>query len=469
LVLEPFTQADGSATRKYGGTGLGLTISKQLIELMGGHLWLESEVGQGSTFHFTARFDLQPGPIAEQEAEWPVDVRGLPVLVVDDNDTNRRILCELLSQWQMQPTTANSGEAALQTLLQAKTSGGPFPLVLLDVHMPEMDGFTVATRIKQDPDLAGTTILMLSSADLMGDMTRGRELGIAVYLTKPITQSELREAIMATLQRPLWEAANSPSMTPPTSVGSRQRLHILLAEDNPINQMVAMRMLEKRGHTVAAVADGRAALAALAQHAFDLALMDVQMPEMDGLATVAAIRAQELQTGGHLPVIALTAHALKSDQERCFAAGMDGYLAKPISADDLYAAIEHWGSDDVDSTPPATESPIDLTTMRRIVEGDEALLCELGAIFLQEYPSQLAELRHAFDCADAHQLERIAHSLKGALGTIGAITARTLAYELEIMGHAASLDEAHRVLQQLESELDRLAAFLADPNWPNQA
>jgi two-component system, sensor histidine kinase and response regulator len=197
--------------------------------------------------------------------------------------------------------------------------------------------------------------------------------------------------------------------------------------------------------------------------------MDVQMPEMDGLATVAAIRAQELQTGGHLPIIALTAHALKSDQERCFAAGMDGYLAKPISADDLYAVIEHWDSNDVDSTPPATESPIDLATMRRMVEGDEALLYELGALFLQEYPCQLAELRKAFDCADAHQLERIAHSLKGALGTIGAITARALAYELEIMGHAASLAEAHRVLQQLESELARLAAFFADPNWPNQA
>ncbi len=469
LVLEPFTQVDGSATRKYGGTGLGLTISKQLIALMGGHLWIESEVGQGSTFHFTARFDLQPEPIAQPEATWPVDVRGLPVLVVDDNDTTRHLLCELLRQWQMQPTTANSGEAALQTLLQAKTGGRPFALVLLDVHMPGMDGFTVATRIKQDPELAGATILMLSSADLMGDMTRGLELGIAISLTKPITQSELREAIMAALPRPLREGANSPSMTRHAAVGSRQRLHILLAEDNPINQMVAMRMLEKRGHTVAAVADGRAALAALAQHAFDLALMDVQMPEMDGLATVAAIRAQELQTGGHLPIIALTAHAQQSDEERCLAAGMDGYLAKPISADDLYATIEQWGSDDVDSTPLATEPPIDLAAMRCIVEGDEVLLRELGALFLQEYPAQLAELRDAFDGADAHQLERTAHSLKGALATIGATAARPLAYDLEIMGHTASLDEAYGVLQQLEAELARLAAFFADPNWPNKA
>jgi CheY-like chemotaxis protein len=356
----------------------------------------------------------------------------------------------------------------LQTLVQAKRNGRPFPLVLLDMHMPEMDGFTVATRIKHDPDLAGATILMLSSTDLMGDMTRCRELGISIHLTKPITQSELWEAIMTALHKPLRESASSPPMTRPRDLLARQRLRILLAEDNPINQMVAMRMLEKRGHTVVVVANGRAALAALAQHAFDLVLMDVQMPEMDGLATVAAIRAQERQTGGHLPIIAMTAHALKSDQERCFAAGMDAYLAKPISADELYAAIEHWGSGVMDSIPPATEPPIDLATMRRIVEGDQALLCELGEIFLQEYPGQLAGLRHAIACADAHQLECTAHSLKGALGTIGATTARTLAYELEIMGHAASLEEAHGVLQQIEAELARLAVFFADPNWPNQ-
>jgi PAS domain S-box-containing protein len=340
LILEPFMQADGSMTRQYGGTGLGLAISKQLAELMGGQLWLESEVGRGSTFHFTACFSVQPASAGRQVPATPVDMHQLPVLVVDDNATNRRILHEMLAHWQMQPTTVDGGQAALAALTQAKDAGTPFPLVLLDTRMPEMDGFTVAARLRQDPALVGATILMLSSTDLAGDAARCRELGIPIHLTKPIIQSDLWEAIMTALRRAAHDDHPTPSVPPPTPFGSPQGWRILLAEDNVVNQTLAVRMLEKRGHRVEVVGTGKAALAAVAQHSFDLILMDVQMPELDGFEATAAIRARERESGGHLPIIAMTAHAMKGDQERCLAAGMDGYVAKPMKAGELYAVID---------------------------------------------------------------------------------------------------------------------------------
>ncbi|HEX9867598.1 MAG TPA: response regulator, partial [Candidatus Tectomicrobia bacterium] len=340
VILEPFMQADGSTTRQYGGTGLGLAISKQLAELMGGRLWLESEAGHGSTFHFTVRFSVQPASAARQVPATPVELHQLPVLVVDDNATTRRILHEMLTHWQMQPTTVEAGQTALAVLTQARDAGTPYPLVLLDACMPEMDGFTVAARLGQDPTLVGATILMLSSADLSGDAARCRELGISRYLTKPIVQSDLWEAIMTTLRMPAHDDRLVPSVLPPIPFASPQGWRILLAEDNVVNQLLAVRMLEKRGHQVEVVGTGKAALAALAQHTFDLVLMDVQMPEIDGFEATAAIRAREHEGGGHLPIIAMTAHVMKGDQERCLAAGMDDYVAKPVKAADLYAAID---------------------------------------------------------------------------------------------------------------------------------
>jgi signal transduction histidine kinase/DNA-binding response OmpR family regulator/sensor domain CHASE-containing protein len=465
LVLEPFTQADGSTTRKYGGTGLGLAISKQLIELMGGRLWIESEVGHGSTFHCTLRFTLQQDQMTEPEPVTPIDVRGLPVLVVDDNGTNRRILCELLNRWQMQPTTVSNGPEALSTLERSQRVGRSFPLVLVDARMPDMDGFTLAARIQQDPHLAGATILMLSSSDLAGDATRCRELGIAVYLTKPITQAELWDAIMTALHVPHREPTPARLGEPYSPPEVERYLRILLAEDNPINQTLATRMLEKQGHTVVVVGDGRGVLGALAHHTFDLVLMDVQMPVMDGLTATAIIRGQEQQMGGHLPIVAMTAYAMKGDAERCLAAGMDGYLSKPIKADELYATIDKALSREPIPIPPTTEPPIDLPTLLTIIDGDKDLLIELGEIFRQDYPQQVAALHEATRQGDAHRLERIAHSLKGALATIGATTARSLAHELEIMGQSGQLEGSQSTLHKLESELDRLAAFFDEPGW----
>jgi two-component system, sensor histidine kinase and response regulator len=432
---------------------------------MGGRLWIESEVDHGSTFHFMLRFTLQQHQVTDSEPVTPIDVRDLPVLVVDDNETNRRILCELLNRWQMRPTTVSNGPEALSLLERSQRAGTPFPLLLVDARMPDMDGFALAARIQQDPHLAGATILMLSSSDLAGDATRCRELGIAVYLTKPITQAELWDAIMTALHVPHREATPACTGAPYSPPEVERYLRILLAEDNPINQTLATRMLEKQGHTVVVVGDGRGVLDALALHTFDLVLMDVQMPVMDGLTATAIIRGREQQLGGHLPIVAMTAHAMKGDAERCLAAGMDGYLSKPIKADELYATIAKALSHEPMPIPPTMEPPIDLPTLLTIIDGDKDLLIELGEIFRQDYPQQVAALHEAVRHGDAHRLERVSHSLKGALATIGATTARSLAHELEIMGQSGQLEGSQPTLHKLESELDRLAAFFDEPGW----
>jgi CheY-like chemotaxis protein len=344
LIFEPFTQADGSTTRKNGGTGLGLAIAAQLVQLMGGRLWVESVVGQGSTFHFTVQFGVQRRPLATPPP-MAVDVRDLPVLVVDDNATNRRILHEMLIHWQMRPMAVESGSTALAMMEQAHKAGTLFPLVLLDAQMPEMDGFTVAERIRQHPSFATVNIIMLSSGDQRETEARCRTVGVTGYLRKPITRAELWDAMIAALRRPerngdrtdLLSGGHYLQHTADTM--RTRRLRILLAEDNVVNQRLVIGLLEKRGHTVVVASTGREVLTTLAQQPVDLVLMDVQMPEMDGLEATAAVRAQERQRGGHLPIIALTAHAMKGDQERCLAGGMDDYVSKPIQAQELSAAM----------------------------------------------------------------------------------------------------------------------------------
>jgi CheY-like chemotaxis protein/anti-sigma regulatory factor (Ser/Thr protein kinase) len=365
LIFEPFTQVDGSTTRQKGGTGLGLAIAAQLVQLMGGRLWVESVVGQGSTFHFTTQLGVQRRPLATS-LPTAVDVRDLPVLVVDDNATNRRILHEMLTHWQLKPTAVESGSMALVVLERAQKAGTRFPLVLLDAHMPEMDGTTVAERIKQNPSFAGVTILVLSSGEELETMARCRKGGVAGYLRKPITRAELWDALMMALSRPegkedrtdLLSARHCLQHTAETM--SMRRLRILLAEDNVVNQRLVVGLLEKRGHTVVVASTGREVLTILAQQPVDLVLMDVQMPEMDGLEATAAIRTQERQRGGHLPIIALTAHAMKGDQERCLAGGMDEYVSKPIQAQELFAAMARVLNNETHLRLLAGEPPTDL-------------------------------------------------------------------------------------------------------------
>ena len=303
-----------------------------------GRLWVESTVGQGSTFHCTAHFSVRPEATAQPSPVWD-SLYNVPVLVVDDNATNRGILAEQLTSWGMRPTTVDGAQAMLAVLHQAMQQGAPFLLVLLDAHMPSMDGLSVAVQIKQSPDLTHATIMMLTPGGSSSDAARCRELGITSYLTKPIKQSELLHAICTALHTSLVTVHDTPRLALSSRTQSQRLLHILVVEDNIVNQRLMVRMLQKWGHSVVVVNNGKEAIAALARETFALVLMDVQMSDMDGLATTAVIRIQEQATGIHIPIVALTAHAMPEDRERCLAAGMDAYLSKPLHAPQLFQII----------------------------------------------------------------------------------------------------------------------------------
>jgi PAS domain S-box-containing protein len=346
VIFDPFTQADTSTTRKYGGTGLGLTISARLVEMMGGKIWVESEVGKGAQFHFTTRVQTCE-KVALKEPLAPVEIlRGMKALIVDDNRTNRRILQAMLQRWEMNVTSVEGAEQALGEVAEAQKGGEPYALILTDMHMPNMDGFELVERIKNQPELCAATIMMLTSAGHRGDAERCRTLGVTSYLLKPVRQSELREAIAR-----VFGAKGKKDRICPIELDSLQEardpktfLWVLVAEDNDVNQRLATRLLEKKGHRVVITSNGREALDALAKNRYDLVFMDVQMPEMDGIQATLALREREkaIGDGYHQPVIALTAHAMKGDQQRCLAAGMDGYLTKPIGQRKLDEILEKY-------------------------------------------------------------------------------------------------------------------------------
>ncbi|MGC9454238.1 MAG: response regulator [Phycisphaerae bacterium] len=494
LIFDAFEQADGSTTRKYGGTGLGLAISSQLVSLMGGRIWVESEVGEGSTFSFTADFDLQKAPAQEDQRRSRVtDLRDLRVLVVDDNATNRRIMTEMFRNWSMDPLAAESGEAALRLMHQAKAEGKPVQLVVLDACMPDRDGFEVAEMIRRDPELCQVRMLMLSSAGRRGDSARCRSVGVSAYLTKPVKQSMMLDTVVTVMGSGDGESDHDLVTRHSLREDSR-KLNVLLAEDNPVNQKLAKRLLEKRGHRVTLAENGRQVLERLEQceQPFDVILMDVQMPEMSGFEATAAIRSQEKDTGGHMPIIAMTAHAMKGDREKCLEGGMDNYVSKPISPDALFKAIdeviEQFGrkqddevviddniseeaassANDVgDGGPEKSEGAtmdkqiLDIDELKDRIGGDDEIVGEILGVFRDTCEESMQAISDAIDSGDPTRIERSAHALKGALGNIAAHKAHEVALKIEKMGESGDVEGARNAFAELRERIQELEQILA--------
>lgn len=461
-IFESFTQADSTFTRRYGGTGLGLAIASSLVNLMGGNIRVESEEEKGSIFHFIAQFGLGPG--WEEEMITAPDLKDMAVLIVDDNATGRMIIKEMLASWGMKPEVASSGKSALKEMSRAVADALPYRLVLVDAKMPDMDGFELTQEIKKNPALKDAVIVMMSSADIRYDQAGFRKMGISDYLTKPVSQSSLLNAMMRLLSTkavPKVQTKKKPDLPV-------KSLHILLAEDNSVNQYVAMSFLMGAGHKVKIANNGKDALDALEKEDYDLILMDVQMPVMDGFEATAEIREKEKASGGHIPIIAMTALAMKGDRERCLAAGMDSYVSKPIDRDELLRAIgkamkgstqvsEGQSIKDSDAlTLGHSDTFFDEQAALARLGGNKKLLKEIAEMFLKELPQHIASIRDAIDQADSHKLDRASHTLKGAVENFCAAPAREAALVLEKIGKSGDLKGAEKAHDRLEMEIERL-------------
>ena len=440
-IFSAFDQADSSTTRQYGGTGLGLTISAQLVELMGGKLDVKSEPDKGSVFFFEARFSRRTSGVSYRDI-LPDTLHGMPVLVVDDNNTNRMIFEEMLSCHGLKPALAENGQIALEELLRAQQAGSPYPLVLLDAEMPVMDGYALARQIAADATLKYTRVVVLTSAG-RPDVAATSEM-LAGHLSKPIKQSDLFNLIADIFEESAPDALGTDDVI---TEKTQKSLRILLAEDGLVNQRVAIDMLHQRGHTVVVANNGVETLEALDKDdSFDLVLMDVQMPEMDGLEATKEIRKREKESGGHIRIVAMTADVMKGDRELCIAAGMDGFVAKPLRSRLLYDAIE--------ATAPAGQQALDWEASLQHVGGDEALLVQLSEMFLQTRGDLLSLLD------DTETLLQGARELKENAELFYADNAREVAATIEELAKDENWSGVEGFVADLRAHVESLAAAL---------
>ena len=461
LIFEPFEQVDGSTTRRHGGTGLGLAISSHLIELMGGAISVESRLSQGSTFRFSIRLGLATSATGHSTEERKDQMAGLSVLVVDDNATNRRIIDEILRSWSMVPTVVGSGPEAL-ALLRTSGAGEPvFSILLFDLMMPGMDGMELARLVRQIPECEMTPLVVLTSGgDLWPDLPQG-ELGIAAVLSKPVRQSELWQTLRTvTEHRPVKDGGGSQSTVRQAARNdastSEKGLRILLAEDNPVNQKVVSIMLQQRRHDVTVVDDGRKAVDAHRDGRFDLVLMDIQMPEMDGFEALDSIRKREQETNTHTPVIALTAHAMQGDREKCLDVGFDGYLSKPVRSDELDEMIASIQSQSALPQASVSSSGFDQSIALKEVGGDQTLLRQFVELFLDNVPVQLKKVQDPIGCGDVQIAARAAHTLKGSVSHFMGPEALAPFYELERLCKDGRIAEARDRMATVETLVEDL-------------
>jgi two-component system, sensor histidine kinase and response regulator len=493
-IFEAFNQADATTTRSFGGTGLGLAITASLVSMMDGQIWVESEVGKGSSFQFTAVFGLRKDA-KSFDFKSPPTLRGLPVLVVDDNDTNCMILDEMLRSWEMAPTVVEGGEEALKALDRSLIDGAPFRLAILDAMMPGMDGFELAERIRKRPEWDRLIMVLLSSAAFQDQHKRALRVGFARSMCKPIKQSDLFNAITRLTGTVALDS--NGHATEFDEWGEVIPLRILLAEDGLVNQRVAKDLLSQRGHIVVIAVNGKEAAEAHLREEFDLILMDIHMPIMDGFEATAAIREQEHATGARIPIIALTANAMKGDRERCLAGGMDGYLSKPIRAHDLYRVVEQSGGAaqlskgdrprlladstaavrmEIEEKPvpavrgsdPGDEPIIDPEVAMAHVEGNEDLIKEMVGIFFEESGDMISKIESGIETGDAKLVERAAHTLKSSSAMFGAKRARTAAFELELAGQSGDISGAPQLFDRLQQEIELLRCAVND-KWGTNA
>jgi PAS domain S-box-containing protein len=468
-LFKSFSQVDASITRRFGGTGLGLAISRQLAELMGGRIGVESQVGKGSTFWFTVVLEKQP---ASQEVDRivPEDLCGVRILVVDDNGTNRLVLKALLSSWECLFEEATDGYRALEMLSRARAEGDPFRIALLDMQMPDMDGKTLGQKIKADPELQDTLLVMLTSIGRRGEAAQLQDIGFAAYLTKPIKNEQLHTCLATILGAPPSdrEQARRSIITRHTlKEDKKRRIRILVVEDNMVNQKVAIRILEKLGYRADAVANGEEAIKALKTIPYDLVLMDVQMPEMNGFVATRIIRDPETTGLKHdIPIIAMTAHALKGDRERCLEAGMDDYVSKPVTAEALNEVVEkHLAADEraretVRVAGPAETTPVEIERIQEITDGDPEFEQELIESYLSDTRRRLAELESAVQEKNGEEVKRQTHTIKGSSANAGAKGLQEIARRMELVDAAETPGMALELLDDLKSEFERVNEYL---------